>query len=479
MASASSSWGAELREYERAKRHQVDPALLVKPPPGLTRAIIFAKERQYDSLQGRFRDDERERQQRTHEETEMRKHLNRAMDVQLRREARHNLLTFEQRYEPIQARCEAFHPGDNAQGEMDNPPMPASCADHNIISNLPLDVHHWDHPERRPRPLQQAPKGRFLPRELIKEFNVLTNRYVKAHDEKTTRDNALLLLEAAEKHRRKNVFDPVTQRFTDPRVEQRMHAAEDAKHVQEVALAKALQPLCERGRETEAYDMISHQVKDDANLRCIEAAELSRTRRYQTRHRVDQETRVQAEAFDDAAFEQMPDNVSHERFEETVRRGYNIVTGREFGLCPHQQLLHQPYTKTPGGIMDKIAQNRIEEEPLATISGGGRSAEGGSSARAAVLTAALKGDPVSSQRPAAPADVLSLSGARSARGAPRAASSGFAATAGSVLGGGSCRTPLSARSSQRAPPAPTGLAQGLGTPAYSSRISEAAPPPRM
>lgn len=477
-----SSWGAELREYERVRRREVDPAVCQAAPPRNTHADQLHKERPYNPLLQRFRDDGREEQLRSLEDRARTKHLNVAVDVQLRREHQYNLITHQGRLDPVQA-PEQFHPPES--DDMPRAPIPTTFQGHNIISNLSLDQHHWDHPDRRPRPPEQSPRARLVPREHVKEFNVVTNRYLEGHEEKTARDVALNRLEASEKFRVRNRFDPVKQRFNEPRAEENMRASEDAREVDSYLRAKSLQPLSYRGRETDAYDMIRHEVRDRDALLHRDEAEAARSQRYRTGHQRQQATMAEAAAFEEAAVQMRHTNVNHanfsdvarrgvprhthvahERFSEVTRRGHNILSNCPFGEESKQHKLHQPMTTRPLDAWEKAQEHRIEDPPLAQSS---RSAPlAGSSGRsaAATLSAALVGGggaAASSAGGEALAASGSGSGARTARGPHRSAAAGSGTTPGSLVGSGRLCTPLSARASsvgsrslggRSAPPAP-------------------------
>ncbi|CAK0797942.1 unnamed protein product, partial [Prorocentrum cordatum] len=77
--------------------------------------------------------------------------------VQLRREQAFNVITNKSRVKAIDARAdEPASFGATRQEE----PMPSTCVDYNIVSNLPFEVHHWARPEERPRLKERNPRPR-------------------------------------------------------------------------------------------------------------------------------------------------------------------------------------------------------------------------------------------------------------------------------------------------------------------------------
>merc|ERR1719163_94990 len=84
--------------------------------------------------------------------------------------------------------------------------MPTTMIDYNIISNLPNDKHHWAKPEDRPRCVERAPRVRKVQACQLRDFNVVTNRYLADHEEKAARDAKLNALESTQKYQQRCLF---------------------------------------------------------------------------------------------------------------------------------------------------------------------------------------------------------------------------------------------------------------------------------
>lgn len=64
-------------------------------------------------------------------------------------------------------------------------------ADYNIISNISLQQHHFDAPDKRPQPDETAKGGgKAVRANGLRDYNIVTNRYLELHDlkEKTNED---------------------------------------------------------------------------------------------------------------------------------------------------------------------------------------------------------------------------------------------------------------------------------------------------
>ncbi len=136
-------------------------------------------------------------------------------------------------------------------------PPSLSFYDHNIISNHPLSVHHFDKPSARPFPDQKTPAPKSIPAFLVKDFNPLTNRYLNSHAEKSKRDHELSLLEATAKHRTRNRFHPLTQEYLDPEEERRMKVVNEAHEVEQIHRALAQVRTTNEGPDSNVSESIS------------------------------------------------------------------------------------------------------------------------------------------------------------------------------------------------------------------------------
>jgi hypothetical protein len=205
----------------------------------------------------------------------------------------------------------------------------------------------------------------------LRDFNIVSNRYLTDHEEKLGRDETLSTLRATELHRQRNRFDPVTQRYNEKDVEERHHCCDDAREVEVRMRAERNKPQCYSGRHTEHFDMVTHRADDEGTyqLKLLDTLEGNRKSRYTYRY-MDEERHRRADIeFEDAEAQQRNEQKAHERFEETAKRGYDIVTNRAYGNGPHLQKLHQPYTVPNLSTWEIVEQNRSGLTPVVTPRG--------------------------------------------------------------------------------------------------------------
>lgn len=368
LRSNATSWTAEIQSHEHEKRRFVDPSFCKAPAVKIDRSTIMNAEREYDPLLQRWRDDEKEAKQLALEERERISHLNRALDVQILREHPYHVTSQESRIEPLENKTQR-RPIDMMDPNTFS--MPQTCVDYNILSNLPFELHHPGKPEERPRATERDPKVRKKQSAQLRDFNIVSNRYLNDHDEKTNRDAKLNALLATEKYRERNRFDPLAQKFSETDVEERHRCCDDAREVEVRMRAEKCQPKCYRERFSEHYDMITHRADDEGTLqlKVFDMLEKQRKSQYKRRY-VDEAARKQADIeFQDADAKQRNERNAHERWEETASRGYDIINNREYGNGPHMQKLHQPYTAPRLTTWEMVEQNRTGETPRGTPQG--------------------------------------------------------------------------------------------------------------
>jgi len=198
------------------------------------------------------------------------------------------------------------------------------------------------------------------------------------------RDKTLGLLESSAKFARECVFDPVLAKCPDPAREGRTRAAIDAREVEAQLRARHQLPPSYHGKESAAYDIVTHRVEDPEHLQIIDALGEERNQRYRTRHAADQLAKEQEALFEDANTAQKLALVSHERHEEVTRRGYDIITNSRFGDGLKQQKKHPPYTMPRQGVWEKATNLEPDAPGPVWYTPGAASSHGGSqSARAA------------------------------------------------------------------------------------------------
>ena len=81
--------------------------------------------------------------------------------------------------------------------------------------------HHYEKPENRPpRPEEKKAHIKKTTTTGLRDYNVISNRYLELHDEKLKVDQEIQRAEAAFRYWKTHQFDPVTCSMYDPKVEE-------------------------------------------------------------------------------------------------------------------------------------------------------------------------------------------------------------------------------------------------------------------
>jgi len=376
VAANAPTWASELQKYEDEKRFTVDEGLLRGPQVRVTNGQIKYKERKFDPLLGRYRDGGTELLQRTFEEKERVAHLNRAQDIQILREQPYHIIRHESR---LPEGPETTQKSRSCGA----PAHPTTAVDYNLISNLPFDVHHWARPEARPRCVERSPgQQRKVPAFTVKDFNIVTNRYHQNHEAKRKRDQRFELLEATQKYATRNRFDPVTQQFVDPRNEEVARTSDDARDVEIHMRAESQIPPSYKGRESAHYDVVTHKAHNPGMLQAYDVMQDERKERYRNRYIMEHNWHAQDIKGDHIENVRKMNRTAPERFEESTRRGFDIVNNRSYGRGPKAQTLYAPYTVPRQSPWEKATSHQMSATlPSSFGSTGGALSDTGRSLR--------------------------------------------------------------------------------------------------
>ncbi len=91
--------------------------------------------------------------------------------------------------------------------------------DYNIISGLPFQQHHYAPPDKRPPEKKVTVKQKETTTTGLRDYNIISNRYLELHEDKSSTDKAIEKYELAEKYWKTHVYDPITGQFYDPKKE--------------------------------------------------------------------------------------------------------------------------------------------------------------------------------------------------------------------------------------------------------------------
>jgi hypothetical protein len=84
---------------------------------------------------------------------------------------------------------------------------------------LSFQQHHYLPPDKRPLEKQVHIKPKQTTTTGLRDYNIITNRYLELHEDKINTDKMIEKYELADKYWKTHVYDPVAGQYYDPKIE--------------------------------------------------------------------------------------------------------------------------------------------------------------------------------------------------------------------------------------------------------------------
>eukprot|EP00343_Euplotes_focardii_P002620 CAMPEP_0205806106 /NCGR_PEP_ID=MMETSP0205-20121125/9532_1 /ASSEMBLY_ACC=CAM_ASM_000278 /TAXON_ID=36767 /ORGANISM="Euplotes focardii, Strain TN1" /LENGTH=267 /DNA_ID=CAMNT_0053078397 /DNA_START=111 /DNA_END=915 /DNA_ORIENTATION=- len=200
--------------------------------------------------------------------------------------------------------------------------------DYNIISNLGFDKHHHLPPNERPAAPEEANKiDKKVTTTGLRDYNIISNRYLELHDEKIVVDKDIDRLNAAKKYWKINEFNPVSIEYYDPDKEQTFQVKKkemDKTHGQDW-----VQKLPKSWKEEGGlYNPINGKIEDEKRLWERDLKEKNKKKRYELRYDMEKQARKQGMGEGERLENIALNKVNIQRFRDTTDRGFDITTNK-------------------------------------------------------------------------------------------------------------------------------------------------------
>lgn len=178
-----SMWKADMDDYLNKKKNlQFEP----NPYKKVTHEFIKHQDTIYNPIIQKYTNPNHETKVTDFEKQNFVDVLAKNKDRALRYEQTYNILNFESKMKGLEQRPDYpqekawyFRPGKDTK------------QDYNILSNIDMKDHHFAEPEKRPEQNSaEKQKGKRVQADGLREYDIVTNRYLELHDlkEKTNED---------------------------------------------------------------------------------------------------------------------------------------------------------------------------------------------------------------------------------------------------------------------------------------------------
>ncbi|GLD97734.1 hypothetical protein PINS_up006424 [Pythium insidiosum] len=309
------SWAEDLQKYHAAKATVPWQSEQQHPVKHVTRYEKSREEREYDLILGKFRDAERELQQQQDDVTHRKQSLEHSRAKQLRNVQRFHVIHHSPMYPG------ARDPKD-PEPNRPRPVRRTSNVDYNIVTNQPSSAASSSETNAT-SPSASLSKAR------MRDFNILTNKYHRQHDERERNETQAAKHAAAVKFVKTHDFDPVRIRYFDDDKEQAFLVR---RHDEQLTHGKdrvSKLPPRERLSEGRLYNILNQDVLNAAEItRFQDAADRAlhkmKKTEFEARKRQDGERQLELEDT------RCLNRFAHERHSQSFVHGYDPITNESF-----------------------------------------------------------------------------------------------------------------------------------------------------
>jgi hypothetical protein len=208
-------WRSTVQDYHSSKTHL---QFAQQPICHVKHKEIKAIETMYNPILQKYNDSSVEKEVQQYERTNLVETLAKNKDRALRYEQTFDVINFDDKLKGLEDKEGYPKPKTQTKNVVGGT---KTFTEYNILSNLPFTEHHYLPPDQRPPPAKEAPKKNVkVTTTGLRDYNIITNRYLELHDDKVNVDKEIELLNAAKKYWKTHDYDPVNVQYYDPDKEQ-------------------------------------------------------------------------------------------------------------------------------------------------------------------------------------------------------------------------------------------------------------------
>ena len=186
------NWSTQIKNYDFYRTHLPwDKSPL---PPRVTTKMVKQNDKCFDLILQKYNDKQYENSLNQKEKKELYSTIIKNQDKQLKVEQTFNIINLQDRLKGFEN-----HPDCPKQKDLINKRKKINydIKNYNIISNLPLTIHHYDKPENRPKVVENEKKNvvkkskQYLFGNQQRDYDIISAKYKCYNDEKVQLDKEL------------------------------------------------------------------------------------------------------------------------------------------------------------------------------------------------------------------------------------------------------------------------------------------------
>jgi len=306
------SWKEELRRHDAQRKTAHEEAMKTQFNKPVTWRDVKQKEMEYHPILQKFSQQEREVNTQQKETTTW-KHK---AEVQ-----RKNVEKYLQGYDIITLDKDLSAPSKGEPTGAKTRLQPSCQVDYNIITNTKLDDVHFQNVRLNAGARKKDERKPFGGNK--REFNIVSNKYINEHEDKTMNDTMKAKNELTDKYNRTHDYNCVNAEFYDKEKEtqfQQTRIMEQQDHGKN--FADKLPPTI-KNRETIIFDP-TRDVPEA--IKVLDQKKKDAMKKYELRYKVEQDLRQRDFASQDKADEMKLKRINPQKFTEHLEKGFDILT---------------------------------------------------------------------------------------------------------------------------------------------------------
>ena len=215
----------------------------------------------------------------------------------------------------------------------------------NILSNLPLNIHHYDKPENRPNKTNKSESPRYKTISNIrhhKDYDIISNRYKHFNEEKNKIDQEINKINTARIFFKKNDYNPIKGSYFDEEKEKEFLRKRYETQLTWGQEKMKNMPKCAKGK-SDVYNLITTDIVDPIEMNRLLKEEKDKKQRYELRYKLEKYYRDRNISKDAINENRKKNKVSFERFKIQDQRQYNIISLNERPYKEHAKNIKKGY----------------------------------------------------------------------------------------------------------------------------------------
>lgn len=316
------NWRNEIKRYDYDKTHL---AWKKNPiPEKVTTKMAIQNDQVFNPILQKYNDKEFDKNLRKREKSAVFSSIATNLDNQLKYEQTYNIINLQDRLKGFEK-----HPNYPAQKNLINKKkiLDIYSQNYNIISNLPLNEHHYDKPENRPKCNDvENSKKRKLTYNYghEKDFNIITTKYLKFNDEKEKIDKEVNRIQTAKSFFKNNIYNPIECVYYnhDKEKEYQAKIKEEQKNWGKERIKTM--PKCAKA-SSDIYDLISLKIVDQQEFNNILKEEKIKKKKYEIRNKLEEYYHEENLKAQDKEENRRKSRNSYSRYKEEDKREYDII----------------------------------------------------------------------------------------------------------------------------------------------------------